>query len=120
MGFMIDVFANAGDWLHDWLRPLSTDENDLPVETVSIDWIGGPFDGFTRPVDPADVWHLPAVLEMPVSRQLYDPFEHRQKQKQIFDTPTSVAVYQLEFDADRWFYRFDHARPTNTSPRRRV
>lgn len=113
MGFMFDAFARASDRLGEWFRTLSDNEIDLKVETVAVDWIGGPFDGLRRDVETADVWHLPPVLEMPVSQAEIERTEDQAPRN--IGMPTSLSVYQLEIEGDRWLYRFVEAWPARTS-----
>ncbi len=107
MGFMIDVFARAGDWLSEWFRSMSTAELDQFTETEDVTWVGGPLDGLRRPVDTAEIWHLPPVLEIPIYRSRMECPMTRAFQAN--ERPTSIAAYQLDFDSDRWFYRFVHS-----------
>lgn len=107
MGLMVDAIAKASDWLGGWFRTGASTEPDDFFETEDVDWVGGPLDGLRRPVDTAKIWHLPPVLEVPISPvRMECPTE---RESQLNKGLTSVAIYQLDFDSDRWFYRFDHS-----------
>ncbi|MDX1927438.1 MAG: hypothetical protein SFV81_13030 [Pirellulaceae bacterium] len=111
MKLMFDAFTKAGDWLSGWFRTWSASEStadaDVCFETEDVDWVGGPLDGLCRPVDTAEIWHLPPIFEVPISpARLECPTE---RESQLNKGLTSIALYELKFDAGRWFYRFDHS-----------
>jgi hypothetical protein len=87
MGLMVDAIAKASDWLGGWFRTGASTEPDDFFETEDVDWVG--------------------VLEVPISPvRMECPTE---RESQLNKGLTSVAIYQLDFDSDRWFYRFDHS-----------
>lgn len=108
MNYVVDVITRASDWFGQWFVSAvpvqaTNDEYASYLEPVDVQWMGGPLDGLTKAIDPAEVWQLPPLVEMacPVGTSL--------KAQQL--GAKRIAVYVLDFDGPRWFYRFHGMQP---------
>ena len=87
----------------------SSMEHDGLLDTLMVEFVGGPFDGHCELLHSTE---RTARLFIPVSRAILKMLDGETANWE--DTPTSMALYELEKTGPKYWYRFCYPAPNKT------